>query len=64
MEDAFGAQGREAITKAREEYREVFGPMHEIMRKASDDLTNVLLHPKTRKPTMHQKRVAIDDQEA
>lgn len=42
MEDAIASNDREAIGKAREDYRDVFSPMHEVMRKASEDLNNVL----------------------
>jgi hypothetical protein len=42
MEDAILSRDQEAIGKARQEYREIFGTMHEVMRKANEDLENLL----------------------
>ena len=59
MQEAAAANDREAVTKSRDEYRETFAPMHDIMKKADDDLANVLTDEQKTKQKEYRITTAI-----
>jgi len=42
LHKAFQSKDRDAIAQAQQDYQALFAPLHEIMRKAENDLANVL----------------------
>ncbi|HWE02204.1 MAG TPA: hypothetical protein VG326_07300 [Tepidisphaeraceae bacterium] len=59
MQDARASNDREAMAKARGDYSEILAPMHDIMKKADDDLAGVLTAKQKTKEKEYRITAAI-----
>ena len=59
MQDARESGDREVMAKARGDYSEILAPMHDTMKKADDDLANVLTEEQKTKQKEYRITTAI-----